>query len=85
MCTFPIKDLIHSSLFRGITEDELTAMLDCLSGHIREYKKDSSIFRWGDRITQIGLILKGNVQHSQGKLLGKRITFGQTWAGGFVR
>ena len=61
MCTFPIKDLIHSPLFRGITEDELTAMLDCLSGHIREYKKDSSIFRWGDRITQIGLILKGNV------------------------
>ena len=55
------KRIKHSPLFRGITEDELTAMLDCLSGSIRQYKKDASIFRWGDRISQIGLILKGNV------------------------
>lgn len=46
MSEFPVKELKHSPLFRGITEDELTAMLDCLSGSIRQYKKDASIFRW---------------------------------------
>ena len=39
MRAYPIKDLKHSPLFRGITEDELGTMLDCLSGTIRKYKK----------------------------------------------
>ena len=74
MSEFPVKELKHSPLFRGITEDELTAMLDCLSGSIRQYKKDASIFRWGDRISQIGLILKGNV-HIVRKATGERNLF----------
>ena len=89
MSEFPVKELKHSPLFRGITEDELTAMLDCLSGSIRHYKKDASIFRWGDRISQIGLILKGNVHIVRESYWGKESLlarlgpgdlFGETYA-----
>ena len=89
MSEFPVKELKHSQLFRGITEDELTAMLDCLSGSIRQYKKDASIFRWGDRISQIGLILKGNVHIVRESYWGKESLlarlgpgdlFGETYA-----
>ena len=89
MSEFPVKELKHSPLFRGITEDELTAMLDCLSGSIRQYKKDASIFRWGDRISQIGLILKGNVHIVRESYWGKESLlarlgpgdlFGETYA-----
>lgn len=89
MRAYPIKDLKHSPLFRGITEDELGAMLDCLSGTIRKYKKDASIFRWGDHISQIGLILKGNVHIVRESYWGKESLlarlgpgdlFGETYA-----
>ena len=89
MSEFPVKELKHSPLFRGITEDELTAMLDCLSGSIRQYKKDASIFRGGDRISQIGLILKGNVHIVRESYWGKESLlarlgpgdlFGETYA-----
>ena len=89
MSEFPVKELKHSPLFRGITEDVLTAMLDCLSGSIRQYKKDASIFRWGDRISQIGLILKGNVHIVRESYWGKESLlarlgpgdlFGETYA-----
>lgn len=71
MKEFPIKDIKHSPLFQGVKEEELTAMLGCLDGHIREYKKDTAIFRWGDKVSQIGLILKGNVHITKESYWGK--------------
>ena len=48
-------------MFREIEKKELRAMLVCLGGQIKEYKKGTSIFRWGDKISKIGFVLKGNV------------------------
>ena len=61
MKDLPVKELIFSSLFQGIEEKELSAMLNCLSGSVKTYPKNVSIFRWGDKITKIGLVVKGNV------------------------
>lgn len=53
--------LAESPLFREIEKKELRAMLVCLGGQIKEYKKGTSIFRWGDTVSKIGFVLKGNV------------------------
>ena len=60
--------LAESPLFREIEKKELRAMLVCLGGQIKEYKKGTSIFRWGDTVSKIGFVLKGNV----GKHTGER-------------
>lgn len=89
MKEFPIKELKLSPLFLGLEEKELADMLDCLDGNIREYKKETAIFRWGDRISQIGLIVKGNVhivresywgKESLLSRLGPGELFGETYA-----
>ena len=43
-----LEVLAESPLFREIEKKELRAMLVCLGGQIKEYKKGTSIFRWGD-------------------------------------
>ena len=48
--------LAESPLFREIEKKELRAMLVCLGGQIKEYKKGTSIFRWGDTVSKIGFV-----------------------------
>ena len=45
-----LEVLAESPLFHEIEKKELRAMLVCLGGQIKEYKKGTSIFRWGDTI-----------------------------------
>lgn len=53
--------LTKTNLFRGINADEIALALKCLDPHERAYKKGELIFRAGDKITQIGLVLEGSV------------------------
>lgn len=54
-----LEVLAESPLFREIEKKELRAMLVCLGGQIKEYKKGTSIFRWGDKISKIRICFKG--------------------------
>ena len=56
-----LEVLAESPLFREIEKKELHAMLVCLGGQIKEYKKGTSIFRWGDTISKIGFVLKADI------------------------
>lgn len=49
-------------LFRGFTEEETESVLKCLSAVSRSYKKDEYIFRMGDTITTVGMVITGSVQ-----------------------
>lgn len=49
-------------LFRGFTEEETESVLKCLSAVRRSYKKDEYIFRMGDTITTVGMVITGSVQ-----------------------
>lgn len=49
-------------LFRGFTEEETESVLKCLSAVSRSYKKDEYIFRMGDTITAVGMVITGSVQ-----------------------
>lgn len=53
--------LSATSLFHGLKSEEVAAALSCLNAHQKDYKKGSLIFRAGDVIDKIGLILEGSV------------------------
>ena len=52
--------LSNTSLFHGIREQEIGAMLGCLGSRERRYKKDEIIFRAGEAVTEIGLVESGS-------------------------
>lgn len=61
-----------SSLFAGIEENEIDAMIQCLSADIKKYKKDEFIFRQGDYIRSLGMVLKGRAHIVQEDFWGNR-------------
>lgn len=60
-----IKTLKHTQLFSGIGEHEITAMLNCLQARLLTFKKGAYIFREGEYINHISVLLDGKllVQH----------------------
>lgn len=52
----------ETSLFWGFSEEEAESVLKCLSAVNKTYKKDEYIFRMGDTITSVGMVLTGSVQ-----------------------
>lgn len=53
--------LKHSKLFYGITETEIESMLKCLSAKIRCYPKGDCVFRRGERIITVAMLLEGSI------------------------
>ena len=56
-----LKLLDRGALFAGIEENEIEAMLKCLSAVERTYKKEEYIYRAGDIITTVAVVLEGVV------------------------
>ena len=53
--------LKKTRLFYGITEDEMEAMLSCLSAEIRSYQKGEYVFCRGACITNVAILLEGTI------------------------
>ena len=53
--------LLQTSVFTGITTDEIRDMLSCLSARETTFTKDEIIFSYGETITGIGIVLEGSV------------------------
>lgn len=51
----------HSKLFHGITETEIESMMSCLSATTRSFQKGDCIFRRGERITSVAMLLEGSI------------------------
>lgn len=62
-----------SPLFTGITDEELTKMLNCFRATIKEYKTNEAIIRQGNVISKIYLILEGEVNIEKESYWGRRI------------
>lgn len=56
-----LKLLKNTKLFNGITETEIEAMLSCLSATKRSYQKGECIFRKGELVSHVALLLEGCV------------------------
>lgn len=78
-----------SSLFSGISETELAAMLSCLETRKERFPKDTFLLRTGDTAESIGLVLSGSVLVVQEDIWGNRNILskagpGQTFAAAYA-
>lgn len=53
--------LSKTALFRGVTPEELEAMLVCLGADQRQFAKRQMICRTGEIVSSLGLVLSGSV------------------------
>ncbi len=51
----------NTQLFSGIAENEISAMMGCLGAKMESYKKGDFVFRQGDYISDITLLLDGQL------------------------
>lgn len=53
--------LSKTALFRGTTPQEVDGMLSCLGAEQRSFSKNEMIYRTGDLVASLGMVLSGNV------------------------
>lgn len=53
--------LSNTALFRGFSPGEIREILSCLGAEQREYEKGQNIFRAGEIVTSLGIVLSGKV------------------------
>lgn len=53
--------LSKSLLFRGISPDELRDLFSCLQARTQTYSRGAVIYRAGDSVTALGMVLSGKV------------------------
>ena len=58
---FEMQLLSHSPLFRGAGESGIGEMLSCLGAEERSYEKEEMIYRAGNTVTSLGVVMHGSV------------------------
>lgn len=79
----------NASIFHGMDEQEIEAVLNCLKAKTSSYEKGEYVLRTGDSIDTLGLILKGTVLVIQEDFWGNRnllakVSQGQLFAESFA-
>lgn len=72
---------ISSALFKNFTEEEFKELFSCGGLRERTYKKDEYIYMQGDKATDIGLIIEGNVNIQNTNYWGDTVLLSQKNAG----
>lgn len=84
-----LTSLSKTALFRGAAPQEVEGMLACLGTERRSFSKGDRIFRAGDLITSLGIVLSGSVLIESNDLWGNTTVldsvgpgriFGETYA-----
>ncbi len=84
-----IAVLKNTKLFAGVGEDEITAMLECLSATLKTYRKGEYVFREGEHIHNITLLVEGALHIQRDDYWGNRtivnrIAVGETFGEAYV-
>ena len=69
-------------LFQGTSAEETKAMLKCLAARERHFQKSETIYRVGDTVTDVGLVLSGSVLIENDDFWGNRSILDQIDGGG---
>ena len=76
-----IPMLKETTLFAGVGEDEIGAMLSCLGARLRTYKKGEFVLRQGEHIGDILLLAEGGLHVQKDDFWGNRSILGEITAG----
>ncbi|MCD1147504.1 Crp/Fnr family transcriptional regulator [Peptoniphilus sp. KCTC 25270] len=68
--------LKNTSLFQGIQEEEIKALLPCLGAHKKSFQKGEILYQAGDTIEEVGLVLEGSVNIVVNFYWGDSVLFG---------
>lgn len=67
-----ISVLKNNPLFRGISPTEIEALLDCMQAGIKRYSKGEYVFRQGDKMEQLTILLEGRLHVQSDDYWGNR-------------
>lgn len=73
--------LKKTPMFAGVEEAGITAMLDCLHARLRRYPKGAYVFRQGDRMEEIPILVQGCLHIQRDDYWGSRSILGRLGPG----
>ena len=80
-----MKNYIHilkrTKLFAGVGDDEISAMLSCLGARLYNYKKGEYVLRQGEHLSDIIVLVEGNLHIQKDDYWGNRSILGQVAVG----
>ncbi len=76
-----VTALSKTALFRGATPQETEAMLSCLGAERQRFAKGQMIYRTGDVVASLGVVLEGSVLIESGDLWGNTTVLDRAGAG----
>lgn len=76
-----IPVLKRTRLFAGVGDDEITSMLSCLGARLKTYKKGEYVFRQGEHISDITVLVEGDLHIQRDDYWGNRSILGQVTVG----
>ena len=71
-----INVLKRTKLFSGISEDEIASMLSCLDARLYEFRKGEYVFRQGQHISDVAVLVKGSLHVQKDDYWGNRSILG---------
>lgn len=76
-----IPILKSTKLFSGVGEEDIIAMLSCLGARLLTYKKGEYVLRQGERLSDILVLVEGNLHIQKDDYWGTRSILGQIAVG----
>lgn len=76
-----IPILKQTKLFSGVGDDEISSMLSCLGATLRVYKKGEFVLRQGEQLSEIMVLVEGNLHIQSDDYWGNRSILGEICAG----
>lgn len=76
-----IPILRRTQIFAGVGDDEITSMLSCLDARLKTYKNGEYVFRQGEHITDITVLVEGNLHIQKDDYWGNRSILGEISVG----
>ena len=76
-----IPILKRTKIFAGMEDGEIKSMLSCLGARLKTYKKGEYVFRQGEHITDITVLLDGSLHIQKDDYWGNRSILGEISAG----
>ena len=76
-----IKLLKGTQLFAGVVEEEISAMLDCLGVRLVTYQKGEYVFRQGEHLSDIMVLVEGSLHIQKDDYWGNRSILGHISVG----